>query len=94
MAGGDWSSTPHPGPCTHLLLDIRQRLDGQIGKGREALVGRGSGSVLGGDPNLEPRSLILKEGLPQYLPEHPLVLPATASCHQYPAVPPDSPFWD
>lgn len=36
---------PHSGPHTHLLFNIRQRLDCQISKGREGLVGR-HGSVL------------------------------------------------
>lgn len=45
-----------------------------------------------GTPTWNPHSLNLKEGLPQYWPEHPLTLPATAWGHQYPVVPPDAPF--
>lgn len=41
-AGRDWGSVavvtgPPPHPCTHLLLDVRQRLDSKISKGREGL---------------------------------------------------------
>lgn len=46
--GGGGAANP-PGPSTHLLLNVCQRLDGQIRKGREGLVGRGR-SVLGGGP--------------------------------------------
>lgn len=68
-AGGDWGSVavvigPPPHPCTHLLLNVRQRLDGKISKGREGLVGRG-GSVLGLDPpHLEPTFPYLQGGHP------------------------------
>lgn len=48
-----------PRPSTYLLLNVRQRLDGQISKGREGLVGRGR-SDLDPDPYLEPRSLIFE----------------------------------
>lgn len=52
-------ATLPPHPSTYLLLNVRQRLDGQISKGREGLVSKGR-SVLDPDPYLEPHYLIFK----------------------------------
>lgn len=78
-----------PRPRTYLLLNVCQRLDGQISKGGEGLVA-GVDQTWTQTPtwNLIPSSLSLS----QYLPGRPLPLPATASSHQHPAAPLDSPF--
>lgn len=64
-------TAPPPYSHTHLRLNVRQRFDGQISKGRESLAGRDR-SVCGRDLNLEPPFPYLHEGPPQYLPEHHL----------------------